>query len=255
MILFNVRFGVWLGNPGIAGSGDSTTLNESTFDRESPTQSVRPIFAEALGLSNARSPYVYLSDGGDFENLGLFEMVLRRCRYIVVSDVSTDPDYTFQSLAHAIQQIRKDLGVPIEMSEMHFGNEPYKAAQFCAMAGKELEKGNKYCALGVIRYSSVDKPGASTDPDQNYDGILIYIKPSLDGTEPTDVFNYHKENSTFPQDSIGDQEFGEAQFESYRILGSHMIQRIFPERLRSGDSPFETFAAHVKAYLTDERRS
>ena len=63
MALFNVRLGFWLGNPGVVGSGDPSTFNQTTYDRDSPTQSVRPIFAEALGLTNDRSPYVYLSDG------------------------------------------------------------------------------------------------------------------------------------------------------------------------------------------------
>ena len=116
MTLFNVRLGFWLGNPGLKGGGD-----KPTFERDSPTQSVRPIVAEALGMTNARSPYVYLSDGGHFENLGLYEMVLRRCRLIVVSDASTDTAYDFDSLAMAIRQIRVDFGVPIDMQKMSFG--------------------------------------------------------------------------------------------------------------------------------------
>jgi hypothetical protein len=176
-------------------------------------------------------------------------MVLRRCRFIVVSDVSTDPDYKFQSLAHAIRQVRIDLGVPIEMEEMHFGKELGKTEQYCAMAEKESDKKNKYCAVGTIRYSVVDRPLGSPDPDADYDGVLIYIKPSLNGSEPTDVLNYHKENSAFPQDSIGDQEFGDAQFESYRMLGSHMVELICRDRLRPGDRPSESFMKWVRSHL------
>jgi hypothetical protein len=91
MTLFNVRLGFWLGNPGLAGA--------SSFILPSPIQSVRPIFAEALGKTNDKSPYVYLSDGGHFDNFGLYEMILRRSRFIIVSDASTDPDYCFESLA------------------------------------------------------------------------------------------------------------------------------------------------------------
>src|SRR5439155_12428458 len=101
---------------------------------------------------------------------------------------------------------------PIEFrNEMQFGN--------------DLEHPNKYCAIADIRYSAVDKLG-NIIPDPAYDGVLIYIKPSLDGSEPADVLNYHNENTAFPQDSIGDQEFGDEQFESYRMLGSHMIRKI-----------------------------
>jgi hypothetical protein len=234
MALFNVRLGFWLGNPGVAGSGDTSTFNQTTFDRDSPTQSVRPIFAEALGLTNDHSPYVYLSDGGHFDNFGLYEMVLRRCRFIVVSDASTDPDYCFESLAYSIRQIRVDFGVPIEMGPMHFGREPNEK--------------NKYCAIGTIRYSCVDKHDPSHE-DADYDGVLIYIKPSLDGCEPADVLNYHKAHDAFPQDTIVDQWFSESQFESYRMLGSHMIEKICPEKGVTLDSFFE----QARDYLRAER--
>jgi len=214
MTLFNVRLGFWLGNPGVAGSGNSTTFNRPTFDRDSPTQSVRPIVAEALGMTDARSPYVYLSDGGHFDNLGLYEMILRRCRFIVVSDASTDPEYGFEALATAIRQIRVDFGVPIEIGEMKFGKEP------------DLK--NRYCAVGKILYSCVDKLDGKA-PDSEYDGVLIYIKPSLNRSEPADVLNYHKSDPAFPQDTIVDQWFSESQFESYRMLGSHMVKTIFGE--------------------------
>ena len=66
-----LRLGAWLGNPGPAG--------DKTFQLGYPHFSVGPIIAEAFGVTNDTSPYVYLSDGGHLENLGLYEMVLRRC--------------------------------------------------------------------------------------------------------------------------------------------------------------------------------
>jgi hypothetical protein len=237
MTLFNVRLGFWLGNPGMAGSG-STMLNPPTFNRDSPTQSVRPIFSEALGLTNGQSPYVYLSDGGHFDNLGLYEMILRRCRYIVVSDASTDPTYCFDSLAYSIRQVRTDFGVPIEMEEMNLGKNP--------------DNPNKYCAIGRIRYSCVDKPVGSKDSDADYDGVLIYIKPSLNGSEPADVLNFHSSDDAFPQDTIADQWFSEPQFESYRMLGSHMIETICPNKLGDSDKPLEGFTRQVRKHLADK---
>jgi hypothetical protein len=204
MTLFNVRLGFWLGNPGPDGS--------DTYQSDSPRESVRPIVEEALGQTDDKNPYVYLSDGGHFENFGLYEMILRRCRFIVVSDASTDTEYAYDSLAVAIRQIRVDFGVPIDMGEMQFGNQP--------------DAGNNYCAVGVIKYSCVDKPSGSTADDAKYDGVLVYLKPSLIGDEPRDVLNYHATSKTFPQESIADQWFSEPQFESYRALGSHMVEQI-----------------------------
>jgi hypothetical protein len=227
MALFNVRFGAWLGNPGPAG--DRPDLLERIlsmplrlfgsrvgcpFLLASPSLSVLPFISEAFGNIDDKSPYVYLSDGGHFENLGLYEMVLRRCRFIVVSDASTDPDYAFQSLAMSIRQIRVDLGVPIELPELSI-NAP----------SQDLK--NKYCAIGTIRYSCVDRdPEDYTTRDKDFDGVLIYLKPSLIGEEPRDVVNYWQGSNSFPQEVITDQWFSEAQFESYRALGSHMIDTI-----------------------------
>ena len=165
-------------------------------------------------MTNDKSPWVYLSDGGHFENLGLYEMILRRCRFIVIGDGSSDEEYTYGSLALAIRQIRVDFGVPIDMGEMQFGNQP--------------DARNNYCAVGVIRYACVDKPGGSptADFDPAYDGVLVYLKPSLIGGEPRDVLNYNATSTTFPQESIADQWFSEPQFESYRALGSHMVTTI-----------------------------
>ena len=41
---------------------------------------------EALGLTSDHNAYVYLSDGGHFENLRLYEMVTLRAKLIVVLD-------------------------------------------------------------------------------------------------------------------------------------------------------------------------
>lgn len=51
------------------------------------------------------------------------------------------------------------------------------------------------------------------------DGTLLYIKPSLTGTELADVLNYRKTDPSFPHQSTADQWFDETQFESYRSLG------------------------------------
>jgi hypothetical protein len=199
MSMFNVRLGWWLGNPGPAG--------KLTFDRDVPKFTLGPLVQEALSQADDTKKYVYLSDGGHFENLGLYEMVLRRCHVIVVSDASTDASYSFDSLGMAIRKIRIDLGVPIEFEEF----------RFCC--DSEDKTGlQKHCALARIRYSCLD--------DEDTDGILIYIRPDLSGNEPRDVLNYKYENPHFPQDPVTDQFFDEPQFESYRMLGSHIVEEL-----------------------------
>jgi hypothetical protein len=146
---------------------------------------------------------VYLSDGGHFENLGLYEMVARRCRWIVVSDAGCDADYAFQDLGNAIRKIRIDLGIPIDF--------PGGVAIDAAHAGN----GNRHGAFGVIHYSAVDGDVA--------DGVLLYLKATLSGDEPVDVRNYAMSHPDFPHETTANQWFGESQFESYRTLGLHTI--------------------------------
>jgi hypothetical protein len=239
MTLFNVRLGWWLGNPGKAG--------DKTFDKACPTFSIMPMINEALGFTDDDYKYVYLSDGGHFENLGLYEMVLRHCRFILAIDSGRDPECVFDDLGNAIRKIRIDLGIPIKLEKVHI----YPPEGKRKKATTDIPK---YCAIGTIQYSELDL--ANPEPD----GILIYIKPALcDDNEPMDVFNYAQTNPGFPHESTGDQWFSESQFESYRMLGSHIIQQICPkdewddrwkQDVATGkQTPLDVFHAQVKAYL------
>ncbi len=242
LALFNIRLGWWLGNPGQAGA--------ATFDTQGPREAPAALAAETFGLTNDTNPYVYLSDGGHFENFGLYEMVLRRCRFIVVSDGSQDPKFQFEDLGNAISKIRIDLGVPIEFYSLPMRARP-------DLLGKDydpsLEKAAfPYFALARIRYSCVDVVAAADGSAKeaaaggtqeagggeaaaagaqeagggvpaDLDGWLLYVKPALNGTESADVFHYAKLHPDFPHESTGNQLYSEAQFESYRALGSWIV--------------------------------
>ncbi len=105
LALFNVRLGWWLGNPGKEG--------EKSYRTEGPSVAVKPLIEEAFGLTTDDRPYVYLSDGGHFEDLGLYEMVRRRCRFIVVVDAGGDPNFEFSDLGNTVRKIYIDLGICI----------------------------------------------------------------------------------------------------------------------------------------------
>jgi hypothetical protein len=172
-----------------------------------------------FGLTSDRSQYVYLSDGGHFENLALYEMVMRRTRFIVVSDGGADPQYTFEDLGNAVRKIRIDFGVPIDFDG------PIKIKSGDANAGA-------YWATARIRYSAIDMP-ADGNPD-DYDGVLVYLKPAVYGAEPRDVVNYANLSPTFPQESSADQFFSESQFESYRALGSWIVDQLVANPAAAG---------------------
>jgi hypothetical protein len=199
--LFNARLGWWLGNPADSGQG--------VWNKVGPSFGLKPLLSETFGTANDQSTYVLLSDGGHFEDLGLYEMVLRRCRVIVVADAGCDPKYRFDDLGNAVRKIRIDLGIRIDFQV----NPSMDRSRGCHV---------RHYAIGDIHYADVDGPGTPL-------GTLVYMKPVLTGDEPADVLNYAAAHDAFPHESTGDQWFDEDQFESYRMLGVHSVDRFCAE--------------------------
>jgi hypothetical protein len=224
MTLFNARLGWWLGNP----KGD-----ENVWKFPGPRFGVRPFIDEAFGLTDDNNKWIYLSDGGHFENLGLYEMVLRRCHVIVISDASADPKYTYEDLANAVRKIRIDLGIPIEFTT------PSMPMPLAPEGGPSIA--SHHCAIAQIYYNAVD-PGAPA-------GTIIYIKASLNGNEPADVRQYAVSSPPFPHQPTADQFFDESQFESYRRLGLHIIEEICGgEAGEQGTMSLDEFRQKAVAY-------
>ena len=188
MTLFNARLGCWLPNP---VGPDRHYLTHS-----GPTPALRPLLNELLGRANDHQRDIYLSDGGHFDNLGLYEMVKRGCRLVFISDAGCDPDGAYGDLGETIRKIRVDFGVDVEI------NPPLP-----------LNGGKTVCTTGQIVYPNGAEPG-----------WLIYLRPVLVGDLPVDLYNYSKANPAFPNDTTLDQWFNESQFESYRHLGRHLVQ-------------------------------
>jgi len=221
MTFFNLRLGYWLPNPKRPTSGKwLATQNENFFSKSGPSFALFPLVEELLGKTDDTTRWIELTDGGHFENLGLYEMVLRRVRRIIVVDAGADPRFQFEDLGNAVRKIQIDLGVPIE-----FACEPDAIETGDMKMVKGMNLKNRYCVVGRIRYHCVDSVPQGTDVDQ-FDGYLVYIKASLTGREPVDVIQYAKTHLTFPHESTANQFFNEPQFESYRKLGSFILETI-----------------------------
>jgi len=191
LTVFNVRLGWWLGNP----------RHRDTWYRMGPRVGLLTLMAELFGYSGEDSRYVYLSDGGHFDNCALYEMVRRRARYIVAIDAEADSRSIFPGLADAIRKCSVDFGVEIELDT------------------RPITEGPAHCVVGRIRYDRVD-PGAEP-------GWILYLKASLNGDEPRDVQSYAAAHPTFPHEPTADQWFSESQLESYRKLGRHIAMAAF----------------------------
>ena len=211
MTLFNARLGWWLGNPGPAGELGRIMKHGPVFNRRTPSNSIVPIWNEMFGKTNDESKWVYLSDGGHFENLGLYEAVARRCRFVLVSDASCDETCSLADLGNALRKIRIDFGIPVEFDK------------FDVTSRAKATADSRYWALARIRYSVVDGTG------QGSDGLLIYVKPGFYGSEPRDIYNYAQVSPAFPHESTSDQFFSETQFESYRSLGAYTAEKLIRE--------------------------
>lgn len=217
MTVFNVRLGWWIQN----------THKIEHWTEPGPRQSISYLLKELLASTTDTDKFVYVSDGGHFENLGIYELVRRRCRYIIACDAGCDPSYTFEDLGNAIRKCQIDLGIEIEIDPGAIVPDP------------ETGRSLFHCAVGTIHYERLD-PVATP-------GYLLYIKASLTGDEPTDVNQYKAAHVVFPYESTGDQWYSESQFESYRKLGHHVAMQVLAQ---AREDATQRSRADVKKGLT-----
>ncbi len=214
MTFFNLRLGYWFGNP----------------RKDIPGHSKRPLFApkylvaEAFAMTNEDRRFVNLSDGGHYDNLGLYELLRRRCRYIIVVDAECDPEYRCTSLAWLVRMARIDFGIEIRIDIERIADRT--GPRSCARV---------HWLTGDIEYPSI--PGAKAGAEH---GRLLYIKSSLlaEGKNSgigADVLEYAGRNPLFPHESTADQFFSESQFESYRMLGEGIAEQVFGKGQRHAD--------------------
>jgi hypothetical protein len=193
---FNARLGWWLPNPRNTGSGILSFLSGPT-----PVLGLPYLLRELFGMVSDDAPFVNVSDGGQFENMGLYELVRRRCRTILICDAEEDCAFKFEGLGMAVRKCRIDFGVEIDIPTIS-----------CILPSSDGFSPLSY-AEGTIRYPNPIHPHI---PIQ---GKILYIKSTLTGTESVDLRNYKREHPAFPSESTLNQWFTESQFESYRRLG------------------------------------
>jgi hypothetical protein len=170
-----------------------------------------------LGAHRREGRFIHLSDGGHLENMGVYELVRRRCRFIIATDVSED--------THAARQPgQPDPHGPDRLRHSH--RHRHRTA---GPAGPD-SLSEWHCAVGAILYDEVDPEAVA--------GTLVYIRGSLTGDEPTDVRQYADTHPDFPNQTTVDQFFDEAQFEAYRALGDHIATVVFADAVEAmADAP------------------
>lgn len=203
LTFFNLRLGAWLPNPGLA-----------QWSTDGPRMGWLQLMMEMLGLTTSQSTFLYLSDGGHFDNLGVYELLRRRCRFIISSDGGADPTGSCHELAMIIRKAQLDFGIKIDIDLSPLIVDPTSGLA------------SARTAFGRIHY-----PPQSLDESESV-GYIVYIKSTVDGSEPADIQSYRVHNPKFPNQSTVDQFFSESQFESYRHLG-YIIADCFFSRTQS----------------------
>jgi len=206
MTLINLGLGYWVNNPQNQPAG---WMRPNYF-----YPGIKGLFG--IGF-HEKSAFLQLSDGGHFDNTGLYELIRRKTKIIIMSDASADPNYTFADLSNVIEKVRVDFGVNIKFEDPNTDLMqiiPVKGGTSDGVRTDGLSK--KGGAIGTIEY-----------PDFN--GILFYIKSSLIPNLPTDLYGYKSAHRKFPHESTSDQFFDEYQFEAYRELGYRLARHMFED--------------------------
>jgi hypothetical protein len=213
LAMLDVRLGFWLRNP--------RYINVSSWVRNAWHYMTSPYFLyEICGLLNEWRWYVYLTDGGHIENLGIYELLRRRCRLIIAVDAEADDRMDFNSLIQLQRYARIDLGIRIELPWQKIRLVSLDTNNVMDREGNPvsiISRAGPHCAIGRIHY-----PGG--------EGLLLYVKSSLSGDESDYVMDYKRRNPYFPHETTGDQMFTEEQFEAYRSLGFHALAGVFSGR-------------------------
>jgi rhodanese-related sulfurtransferase len=239
LALANIRLGVWVPNPRWAAylretSKDLTKKQkEGTHDKEDKKERRRMrrelgrfgrprpgwLIKELFGSNRIDARYLYVSDGGHYENLGLVELLRRGCTRVFCFDASGGE---FAALGDALALARSELGVEIEIDPMPL------------LPKGEPPIAKRATATGTIRY-----------PDGE-EGVLIYARNVMPPDGPWDVRAYQLDDPAFPHNSTADQLYTDQRFEAYRALGTaaavravERMEELAPLRPRRSSEPLE----------------
>jgi Patatin-like phospholipase len=234
MAVANVRLGMWARNPcwvDPGPGGGHTPIGEKprtaspavqraalkAVDRASRCLKAlddwqqRPtawnVILEAVSPPSLFRPFLYLTDGGHYDNLGLVEALRRRPSRVIVLDASGDPEDGFATIGAAIATARMDSVGEID----DFRPEPL-------MRGKE-----RYAKRAWVK-CRVTYPDAAESL-----GEVVYLKSVMVPGLSWDIESYKSLHPEFPLTSTGNQLFDEFDFEAYRRLGFLLVDRTHDE--------------------------
>jgi len=159
------------------------------------------LWTMAAGRLSYRDTWMYVTDGGHYDNLGLVEALHRGADRIVVLDASGDKADTWFTLGGAIALARADAGVDIKLNP-------------ATMSKPGLDPGQVVHPWAYGTFTRTD-PG----PHQPQQGRIWVCKLGWWEGAPWDVLAYARSHPTFPCDSTVEQLYDAKEFEAYHQLG------------------------------------
>ena len=213
----DVRLGVWLPSPGQVREKSQRAGPRpgeppgfwrragSALRRRWRQPDLRHLWAEAVGSLHLDARWLYVTDGGHYENLGMVEALRRRPDHLIVVDAAGEPPGRFSILGQAIALARSELRVQVTIDPAP-DLTPDPASGMCE---------NAY-ATGTFRYP---EEGTAAGPHH-----LVYLKLAVPKGAPLDVIAYRQGHPAFPTDSTLQQLYDDQEFEAYRELGYHCAQ-------------------------------
>jgi hypothetical protein len=115
MAAINADLGMWLPNVRLLQvGGDAVALPT----RYRPRPRLGYLFKEILGVYSLDDRYVFITDGGHWDNLGLVELLRRRCDTIFCIDASGDPPGSFATLRETLNLASLELGFALEGGDL-----------------------------------------------------------------------------------------------------------------------------------------
>jgi hypothetical protein len=205
LTFLNVRLGFWIRNP--------DRRHGSRFP------GFMCLVREMVGIQMSEDrPWLNLSDGGHIENMAVYELLRRRCKYIICVDGESDPEFTFKGLMTLARHAQIDFGIRIESSLNDLKPDP------------KTNFSRVHYILCRVHYPDEGprRPQAT--------GLLLYLKLSVTGNEPELIKRYRITHPEFPHQTTLDQFFDEEQFEAYHQLGVHVADGLFSHALMNGNT-------------------
>ncbi len=185
----------------------------------------------------------YVSDGGHYDNTGIYALLKRRSRLIVAADCGADPKYLFSDLESLVRKAKIDYGATIEFLDPRQMTEKASPELRRVLGTPETitpDAGSRWMVVGRIRYAD------------RSEGTLVVVKPRRLDQMPFDIVAYADRSPEFPQQTTGDQFFDESQWEAYHQLGVLMGCRINRMLLRNAMTAVDDMTNAASSLITAE---